>query len=451
MCKMKKLIALLLAGAMVLSVAACGKTEEPAVEEPAAEEVTEEVAEEVEEVELNIAVFEGGYGRAYWDAVADAFEAANPGVTVNVEASPEISEIIRPNILAGNAPDFVYLPSGHAAGVAKAMIKDHALADISDVMAEVSDVILPGFLETTQCQPYGDGKIYLAPMYCSAMGLWYNKTFFEENSLEVPVTWDDFFALGDKDLGRSLFTYQGIYPSYLESMVYPAIASAAGVDVVKGCLSYDAAAWQNENVKKVLDNVAKIGTEGYLMEGTTALDHTTAQGQWLLGEAMFHPNGTWVEGEMADAPREEGFEFGFTAPPVLDANGDKYVYASMEEMWIPAGAKNIEVAKEFLKFQYSEEAMKLNAELALGVPPVVGASEIIKPYVSGAVYEAYTIFEKGYKPFIGGFAALEGTEIVPANEFWNPTVDIMSGKMTVDQWIQTMVDVSTEVHDFIVK
>ena len=49
------------------------------------------------------------------------------------------------------------------------------------------------------------------------MGLVYNKTLFEENGWETPVTWDDFFELGDKakEKGIALFTYQGIYPATL--------------------------------------------------------------------------------------------------------------------------------------------------------------------------------------------------------------------------------------------
>ena len=52
---------------------------------------------------------------------------------------------------------------------------------------------------------------------------------------ETPVTWDDFFELGDKakEKGIALFTYQGIYPGYLESMLWPALASATGIDNMK--------------------------------------------------------------------------------------------------------------------------------------------------------------------------------------------------------------------------
>ncbi len=403
---------------------------------------------------LEIAVFEGGYGRAYWDAVAEAFEKANPGVTVNVTANPEIGDIIRPNILAGNPPDFIYMATSNSSGVAQALIKDRALTDISDVIESISDRFLPGFINNPACQPYGDGRVYLAPMYYSAMGLWYNRNFFDENNLTPPVTWDDFFLLGEKaiQLGRSLYTYQGIYPSYNESLIYPAIAAATGPAGFTACADYEAGAWTNDDIQKVLENIARIGTDGYLMEGTVALDHTQAQSQWLLGNALLHPNGAWVEGEMADAPREDGFEFGFCAPPVMNARDDKYVYSSLEEIYIPAAAKNIDMAKKFLAFQYTDEAIKLNAELAKGVPPIKGAVEYLKNSVSPATYESYQIFTKGYQPLLGQpFGVVVDTSLVPRDEFFNQLGGIMSGRISVEQWIAHTEEVSAQVKDHLVK
>ncbi len=64
---------------------------------------------ETEEQELNIAIFQGGYGDAYWNQMVELFEASHEGVKVNMTISPTIGDIIRPQIVAGNAPDF-HLP-----------------------------------------------------------------------------------------------------------------------------------------------------------------------------------------------------------------------------------------------------------------------------------------------------------------------------------------------------
>ena len=67
---------------------------------------------EAEEQELNIAIFQGGYGDAYWNQMVELFEASHEGVKVNMTISPTIGDIIRPQIVAGNAPDFICLNDG---------------------------------------------------------------------------------------------------------------------------------------------------------------------------------------------------------------------------------------------------------------------------------------------------------------------------------------------------
>lgn len=397
--------------------------------------------------ELVAAVFEGGYGgRAFWDAVEQLFEERHPDVDVVLLCHPEIGEVIRPNVIAGNPPDFIYLPSTNNSYVTRGMIEDHSIEDITDVMQELSDRFLPGFLESRACQPYGDGHIYLAPLYYSATGLWYNQTFFEENGLEIPTDWDEFFALGETahELGRALFTYQGLYPSYFECMLIPAIASAAGEEAMRACETFQPGAWQNPKVVQVLENIARIGRDGYLLEGSTAFDHIEAQSRWLAGEALFHPNGCWVESEMAGYPREEGFEFGFAVAPMLDAEQDQpYIYAAIDEMFIPKAAKQKELAKEFLKFLYSDEVIALNAQLAKGIPPIKGAASLLEGVVSDAVLRSYDVFEDGYLPYITSYAMLPSGELVPRNAIYDRVGSVLDGTLRVEDWVAELEEIGT--------
>ena len=154
---------------------------------------------EAEEQELNIAIFQGGYGDAYWNQMVELFEASHEGVKVNMTISPTIGDIIRPQIVAGNAPDFICLNDGAEDGVILSLIKEHALLNLDDVFdgenyagtGTLRDDITDGILSSTKCAPYGDDEIYLAPFNSGPQGLIYNKTFFDENNLEVPKTWEE--------------------------------------------------------------------------------------------------------------------------------------------------------------------------------------------------------------------------------------------------------------------
>lgn len=71
------------------------------------------------------------------------------------------------------------------------------------------------------------------------------------------------------------------------------------------------------------------------------------------------PNGTWIVGEMANAEGvAKGFEWGFMALPSV-GNGDRYATSWFEQAFIPAKAKEVELAKAFVGFLYSDEAAKL--------------------------------------------------------------------------------------------
>ncbi|MEG2197763.1 MAG: carbohydrate ABC transporter substrate-binding protein [Cellulosilyticaceae bacterium] len=457
----KKFIAALLTSALAASAfTGCAAKEATPAPEVKAEETKTEAKEEPapatpEDQILNIAVFEGGYGRAYWDAIAVEFEKANPGVKVVIEANPEIGEIIRPKLLSGDAPDFIYLPSTNGSGIANALVKDKLLADITDVFEDpaIKDKILPGFLDGTAAQPYGDGKIYLAPLYYSSTGLFYNADTFEKNGWDVPVTWDEFFALGDKakEVGKSLITYQGLHPGYMEAMLIPAMVSSVGPEGFDKASAYEEGAWEQQGIIDAMKKIEDIQKGGYLMNGTVALDHTQSQSQWLLGNALFIPCGSWLEGEMADAPREEGFKWGFTASPVFNVDDEKYTLTVVEEMYIPAASDQVDLAKEFLKFQYTDVAVALNAELAKGIPPVKGAADVITPFVEEATAATYQVYEDGYNPYVLRFATVEGTEVNPKDELFNNVTTVMNGEMTAEEWSAHMEKVSDSVRDSVVK
>ena len=76
------------------------------------------------------------------------------------------------------------------------------------------------------------------------------------------------------------------------------------------------------------------------------MNHTESQTEMMLGKAAFITNGTWMENEMQDAPREDGFEFAMAPIPTENADDVHYVFDSCEQFSIPAAAKNPELAKQ---------------------------------------------------------------------------------------------------------
>lgn len=445
--------------------ASCGSAPQPAGEQTS--QVTESKtegtsapaeADKFANKTLEFYAFQGGYGRDYWDAIIPQFEQKY-GVKINLTVSPKIGEILRPKMVAGLTPDLIYLNFGDSSGIMEALAKEKAFYDLTPVFDEkaldkdksLKDILLPGFLQTTRCSPYQDGKIYCAPFYYSTMGLVYNVDYFTKKNLTLPKTWDDFFALGAtaKTDNRALFTYQGIYPGYLEQILWPAIAGAVGEEGMKKIFNYEEGSFKNDTVKKVLQNIQDIANKGYLMKGTVALNHTQSQADMMMGKALFIPNGGWMEGEMKDAPREDGFQFGITPAPVINASDKVYAWIGVETLAIPARAPNPELAKEFLKYQYTDEAMKVNAEKAKGLLPVEGALEICKPVISESLYNFFAMFDKGVLPLLADWKTLpEGSKVNMNQEIFDKCVtQVMNGQMTVDQWMDNVEKAMKQIRD----
>lgn len=199
----KKLISVSLVSAMAVSMlAACGGGGNDSKEGGGSGDGDSNV--------LKVAAFEGGNGAEIWEKIADAFEKET-GCTVDLTLSSELDQVLTKNIQNGDIPDVVYYNLGQASGFTETMLKEEAVADISDVFDdELKGKMLDGILDGTAAQPYGDGKIYLAPIFYTQTGFWYNATLVGEGrEYALPTTWDEMFELGKqaKADGRALFTY----------------------------------------------------------------------------------------------------------------------------------------------------------------------------------------------------------------------------------------------------
>jgi len=397
------------------------------------------------EADLNLAIFEGGFGADFWNEVVKMYEDET-GLTVNLQISPNIGDLIRPQIVAGNPPDFMNLKDNDQTGIVAALIKDRGLLELTSVFDgpqfdsqdPLRAKIIEGFLESNKCAPYGDGSIFLAPGSSGPMGLIYNTTLFEEQNWALPVTWDDFFALGDNANANdmSLFTYQGIYPGYIESVLFPALASALGPDYAK-IENFTPGIWSDPRTIAVLEQFARIYSDGYLLPGTVALNHTDSQTAQMQNKALFIPNGTWMEDEMADVERAAGYAFGMAPPPVMNANDTRFVAADTEQFSIPAAAAHPEAAKDFLRFLYTDKVIEAYARLNGGaVMATTNALDLVQPYISEGLYGMFNVFnEPGVSALIFGFVAPpEGTKIVYSDEIFNPLSDVMTGNMTAAEW-----------------
>ena len=251
---MKKLLSMLLASVMVLSLlAGCGGngnnqnsnqgSNQPQQSDNQAPSTPEPSAEPQK---IKVAALASGYEEAYpgmWQEVCDAF-TAETGIEVELIVDKMLEDVIGPSMQGGDFPDVIHLATGREKGLTEQFIKDRNIANITDVLSmtvpgesvKVSDKIVGGFTDTSVTNPYNDGETYLAPMFYSPCGLFYNAGLFEEKGWSVPTTWDEMWALAETAQAED--TYLFTYPTtgYFDAFLYALMYSVGGPDFYNNAL-----------------------------------------------------------------------------------------------------------------------------------------------------------------------------------------------------------------------
>ena len=452
---MKKALSLLLAAAMAMGMfAGCGSSapaEEGTTEAPAegtTTETTEEAPAEGSQV-LKVAAIETAYGPGMWSAIEKAFEASHEGVDVQLTVDRNLEDVIGPGMKAGDYPDVVHLAVGRAAALTETLTKEKALEDMTDVLSmtvpgedvTVGEKIIPGFTDSSVTNPYGDGKTYLMPMFYSPCGLFYNAGLMKEKGWEVPTTWDEMWELGEKAKaeGISLFTYP--HAGYFDAFFYAMLNEAGGPEFFDKATHYEEGIWDTPEATQVFDTITKLSSYTEPTTPANANNDNFAKNQQLVidGQALFMPNGTWVVGEMA-ASTPEDFEWGFMALPALTEGGDRYSYTYFEQIWVPAGAQNKDLAKEFVAFLYSDEAAKIfineHAEgESVAVQPITGLTDDLDE--SNQLF--YSVYDNGAKAAMGAFASTAPVEGVNMGDTVFQTINsLVTGDKTQADWVNAI-------------
>jgi N-acetylglucosamine transport system substrate-binding protein len=401
---------------------------------------------------LSVAALEGGYGQEGYRKVIAAYQTAHPGVTVRLQISKSIEDEITPSMKAGRYPDVVVLGQGRKAALTETLIKDKALDDLTGILSmtvpgestTVGAKLTKGIVGNLNTNPYGDDKTYLMPMYYAPTGLFYNKGLLAAKGWPVPATWEDMFALGDKagKQGIALFTYPTA--GYLDSFFFALLADIGGERFYRDVMTYKQGVWETPQARQALDITTRL--LGYASKTTVGYaneqDFTKNQQSIMDNKALFMPNGTWIVGEMKDAPRAAGFQWALTPLPAVTAGGKRYITTSVESAWIPSAAKHKDAAKQFIAYLYSDEAAKIFAGSG-AIQPING----IAASLTGENAGFYKVYEDpSVAALVGGFAGtppVEGVDIKAT--LFDTANSIINGTKTEAQWQAALNEASEKL------
>ncbi len=143
-------------------------------------------------------------------AVAEAFEAQNPGVRVEVQLAPwsEYWTKLEAAFVSGKAPDTYALHTNFA----ESYVRNNVVLQLDDLKDYDSDFDYGNYPEGITNLYKFDGKHYAVPKDMDCIILAYNKELFNQAGVAYPDgswTWDDINAAADKitALGDDLYGF----------------------------------------------------------------------------------------------------------------------------------------------------------------------------------------------------------------------------------------------------
>ena len=439
---MKKIIALLLVLAMALAMVACTNGSKPVETNPQSgnNDPVETQGSNAEAVTIKVAAIETAYGSQVWVDVCAAFTEAT-GIKVELTTDKQLEDVLTGPMQNGEFPDVVHLATGRPAGLTEQLVKQNALHPLTNTLSltipgetvKVSEKIAGGFTDNNIVAPYGDGVTYMAPMFYSPCGLFYNAKLFEDKGWEVPTTWDEMWVLAEtaKAEGIYLFTYPTA--GYYDAFMFALMNAIGGPEFFNAITTYEEGAWDSENGQTLLNILDKLAANTHPSTPAQAnnQDFTKNQQMPMNGSALFMPNGTWITGEMADyAATLDNFAWGMTAIPA--AGNAPCSFCWIEQAWIPAAAEHIAEAEQFVAFLYSDKAASIFAT-AGAAQPIVGVAEGME----GEQKMFYSIYDNGATSALGGFAAFaEIPGVDTSNTFFAPIDSLVSGTITIEDYAE---------------
>lgn len=373
---MRKMIAVLLAGVMVLSLGACGSKDAGAVETAGSEEAVgqsaaaegTEAAGDGEVVEITVQSWQYALGNykgftedsELTQAVADEFNATHPGIhaTVTIMRQEDHYNALKVDFAAGSAPDVIGIAPGADLEQYKSQLApmaDYAKAEWGDSW---EDLFTDASFTTIKLS--GDG-IYAFPSAMSASGtVWYNNKLMTESGVaSFPATWEELTEAAQtlRSAGQIPLMFGG-KDNWQNYDMFITILATINKDLCNDVFALDAE-WTESDVVKAFDYYQRLFTDGIVQEGalsTTIYNEGYSQwkdddgnssipmifnGSWDLGslkaENSFYENFSSNDIRVATMPSIEGKEGAvLTAPDVA---------------WgINAASPNQQAAWEFVKW-----------------------------------------------------------------------------------------------------
>lgn len=369
--KLKKVMALALASAMVFSMTACGGSSDDGKKEEGTEANKEsDKGSDSKDVELSVSIWDANQEPGIKEILADFTEETGIKTKLSVVKWEEYWTMLEAGAQGGSLPDVFWMHSNES----ERYMSNDMLLDLTDKIAESDKIDPENYPEDIWGLYTYDDKYFAVPKDVDTIALWYNKAMFDEAGLAYPTadwTWDDVteaakkltkedgsqYGLALRNDNNQAGYYNLIYDN--GGYIISDDKTKSGWDDPKTIEAMEMLeGWIKAGVMPPLEVMAENGEDVLFQSGKVAM---VPQGSWLV--AAYRDNEYTAENcDLVELPKSAT-----TGRRVSLYNGLGWAAA--------ANGEHTEEAWKLIEYLGSEEAQKKQAELGVTMSAYNGTSD----------------------------------------------------------------------------
>ncbi|KEP75612.1 hypothetical protein HR12_25610 [Microbacterium sp. SUBG005] len=292
---------------------------------------------------------DGGDTQKAYEQVIAAFEAENPGITVNAEFvnTNDYDSVLKTRLSGGAGPDVYGFDPKNLAD----FVRDGFAADLSDAA-------FFGRLDEAAAQEARRGAdgdaAYSVPISQSGNGIIYNAALFEQAGItEVPQTYTELKAAAEalSAAGITPFAMSAQDSWWPQFVAYYAMAQHVfpdDPDAIEELLEGERTFADIPGYADALEVVQDLVP--FYMADPLGTNQSAAKSAFLTGQAAMFP-ATWI---LSDA-RAAGVEPGYMNFPTMDADVSDMWGSYLVAWGVNPGNDRVEAAEDFIDFFFQDE------------------------------------------------------------------------------------------------
>ncbi|TDG10811.1 sugar ABC transporter substrate-binding protein [Paraburkholderia guartelaensis] len=288
----------------------------------------------------------------YTAKMAQEFGKLHPDVHVQIRkvGFAALNDETMRAVMSGNMPDVVPIDNPNTAMFAS----KNALLDLDPYLAKSKVIdakqIFPGPLKNATW----NGKVYAIPRGTNTLALYYNKDMFKAAGLDpehAPQTWDELYT----DAQKLTDAKKGVY-----GLAFSAINTEEGVFQFLPFVQAAGADWDRMSDPGAVRAAAfwqKLLDSKVASQDTLTHSQSEAAATFINGNAAMDIDGPW---ELGAVEKGAKFKWGVALLPVEKAGGPRASALGEQNHAILRGAKNPDVAFQFLEYMYAQRGRDWN-------------------------------------------------------------------------------------------